>query len=61
MDSGNMQEEESLVSEVVDESPPSYIFYIEEESGDEDVMEEDARAAEACFGVEGLQPNVFEP
>ena len=33
MDSGNMQEEESLVSEVVDESPPSSVFYLEEESG----------------------------
>jgi len=61
MDSGNMQEEESLVSEVVDESPPSSIFYLEEESGDEDVVEEDARAAEAWFGVEGFQPYMFEP
>ena len=33
MDSRNMQEEESFVSEVMDESPFSYIFYLEEESG----------------------------
>ena len=61
MDSGNMQEEESFVSEVVNESPLSYIFYVEEESEDKDVVEEDARAAEAWFGVEGFQPYMFEP
>ena len=61
MDSGNKQEEESFVSEVVDESPPSNIFYLEEETRNKVVVEEDARAAEAWFGVEGLQPYMFEP
>ncbi|XP_063054004.1 uncharacterized protein LOC134448231 isoform X2 [Engraulis encrasicolus] len=51
--------EESFVSEVVDESPPSYIFYLDEESGGEDV-EEDASETEH-FGVEGIQPYMFEP
>ena len=50
MDSGNMQEEESFESEFEDQSFPSNIFYLEEGSGDE-----------APFGVEGLQPYMFEP
>lgn len=50
--------EESFVSEVIDESPPSYSFE-DEESGGEDV-EEDAMATDN-FGEGIVQPYMFEP